>query len=66
MFHRQPTFKRKDHHVLVAVRYDDDRSAYIRVSPAIAEMGDLLATAREHQKRGDIPDGTITAVKRVR
>jgi hypothetical protein len=32
----------------------------------IAEMGDLLATAREHQKRGDIPDGTITAVKRVR
>ena len=66
MFHRQPTFKRKDHYVLVAVRYDDGRSAYIRVSPEVTDIGDLVAIAREHQHRRDIPPGTITAVKRVR
>jgi len=66
MFHRQPTFKRKDHYVLVAIRYDDGRSAYIRVSPDVAEIGDLVAIAREHQHRRELPPGTITAVKRVR
>jgi hypothetical protein len=63
---RGPTRKPKDHHVLLAVAYEDGRSAYIRVAPTIAENGDLRAVARECQERRELPDGTITGVKRVR
>ena len=58
----------RDTHILFAVRYQDGRSAYVRVAPAIADDGDyrVIAIAREQQERGEIPDGTITGVKRVR
>jgi hypothetical protein len=52
--------------VLLAVAYEDGRSAYIRVAPTIAENGDLRVVARECQERRELPDGTITGVKRVR
>ena len=58
--------KPRDHHILFAVRFEDGRSAYIRVSPTVADSGDVIAIAREHQNRGAIPVGTITGVKRVR
>ena len=58
--------KPRDHHILFAVRFEDGRSAYIRVSPTVAEAGDLMAIAREQQERGEIPVGNIAGVKRVR
>jgi hypothetical protein len=58
--------KRRDHHILFAVRFEDGRSAYIRVSPTMADSGDVMALAREQQERGEIPVGTIIGVKRVR
>ena len=60
--------KPRDHQILIAVRFEDGRSAYIRVSPTVADSGNahLMAIAREQQERGEIPTGTITGVKRVR
>ena len=53
---------------MVAVRYNDGRSAYIRVSPETARHGSLvlLDVARERQEAGEIPGGTIVSVKQVR
>ena len=58
----------RDTHKLFAVRYQDGRSAYVRVAPAAADIGDhrVIAIAREQQGLGEIPEGTITGVKRVR
>jgi hypothetical protein len=58
----------RDTHILFAVRYQDGRSAYVRVAPAAADVGDhrVIAIAREQQGLGEIPEGTITGVKRVR
>jgi hypothetical protein len=58
----------RDTHILFAVRYQDGRSAYVRVAPTAADIGDhrVIAIAREQQGLGEIPEGTITGVKRVR
>ena len=65
-----PAFRRpgRDNHVMFAIRYDDGRSAYIRVKPASVEHGNAVVTdiARAAQERGEIPAGTIVGVKRVR
>jgi hypothetical protein len=60
--------KPRDHHILFAVRFEDGRSAYIRVLPTVADAGNVqvMAIAREQQERGEIPSGVITSVKRVR
>src|SRR5215213_3580545 len=57
-----------DTKVMFAVRYDDGRSAYIRVSPEAARYGHMvvMSIAREQQKAGDIPDGVIVSVQQVR
>lgn len=54
--------------VMFAVSYRDGRTAYITVDPKFVEHGDHLTTelARERQKKGEIPEGEIKAVKRVR
>jgi len=51
----------RDTKVMFAVHYEDGRSAYIRVSPEAARDGHMvvMSIAREQQKAGDIPDGTI-------
>ena len=61
-------FQPADTKVLFAVRYEDGRSAYIRVSPEAARYGPMavMSIAREQQKAGDIPDGTIVSVQQVR
>jgi hypothetical protein len=53
---------------MFAVRYDDGRSAYIRVSPEAARYGPMvvMSIAREQQKAGDIPDGPLVSVQQVR
>jgi hypothetical protein len=53
---------------MFAVHYQDGRSAYITVSPKLLEGGDhlVLSIARDRQQKGEIPEGTIKTVKRVR
>jgi hypothetical protein len=61
-------FQPADTKVMFAVRYEDGRSAYIRVSPEAARYGPMvvMSIAREQQKAGDIPDGTLVSVQQVR
>jgi hypothetical protein len=66
-----PSFKGRlirDTHVMFAVNFADGRSAYIRVPPRTVEFGSggVLELARKAQGRGEIPDGAIAGVKRVR
>ena len=44
------------------------RTAYITVSPKFLEGGDhlVLSIARERQQKGEIPEGKIKGIKRVR
>ena len=58
----------RDTHVLFAMRFDNGRSAYIRVSPTKLEHGDaaVRSIALEKQKAGEIPAGNITEIKRVK
>jgi hypothetical protein len=60
--------RKADTQVMFAVRYEDGRTAYIRVSPEAATHGNkvVLDIARERQQAGEIPEGTITSVKQVR
>jgi hypothetical protein len=53
---------------MYAVRYEDGRSAYIRVNSEAARHGNMvvLDIARERQGAGETPAGTITSVKQVR
>jgi hypothetical protein len=54
----------RDHKTMFAVHYDDGRTAYIRVSAKQIEL--VPAIAREMQAKGEIPEGKIKTVKRVR
>src|SRR3954453_2320940 len=60
--------RRPDPQVLFAVRYEDGRTAYIRVDPETAWHGNLVVmdVAQERQEVGELPEGTITSVKQVR
>ncbi len=60
--------RRPDTQVMFAVRYEDGRTAYIRVDPETARHGNLVVmdVARERQEAGELPEGTITSVKQVR
>jgi len=60
--------RRPDTQVMYAVRYEDGRTAYIRVDPETARHGNLVVmdVARERQEVGELPEGTITSVKQVR
>src|SRR5215211_6327429 len=65
---RARPFQPADTKVMFAVRYEDERSAYIRVSPEAARYGHMvvMSIAREQQKAGDIPDGPLVSVQQVR
>jgi len=58
----------KDNHVMFAVRFEDGRSAYLRIDPKAAEFGTapVIAIAKVRQQSGEIPDGEIVSVQRVR
>ncbi len=53
---------------MFAVNYADGRTAYITISPYLLRNGDHVApdVARNRQKKGEIPEGEIASVKRVR
>ena len=58
----------KDTQDMFEVRYVDGRSAYIRVDPKAAEYGTapVLAIAKARQATGEIPDGEIVRVQKVK
>jgi hypothetical protein len=60
--------RKRDYHVMFAVAYEDGRTAYITVAPNLLLQGDHVVPtiARERQEKGEIPDGEIKGVKRVR
>ena len=64
------TFRKTNHpkSVMFAVSYDDGRTAYLFVENHSQFSGDYMVgvVAREHQERGNLPEGTITGFKRVR
>ncbi len=60
--------QRDMNNVMFAVNYEDGRTAYILVPRKDVQSGDHLVTsiARERQEQGEIPEGSIRGVKRVR
>ena len=54
--------------VMFAVNFDDGRTAYMVVENHGKPSEDYLAgsIAKERQDRGELPEGTITTIKRVR
>jgi len=58
----------KDPNTMFAVNYTDGRTAYITITPYMLRNGEHVASAvaRERQKKGEIPEGEIASVKRVR
>ena len=60
--------RKRDMNTMFAVNYEDGRTAYITISPKVLAAGDHVArlVARERQMKGEIPEGDIASVKRVR
>ena len=60
--------RKRDPNIMFAVNYEDGRTAYITIKPKALEAGDHVSrsVARERQERGEIPEGEIASVKRVR
>jgi hypothetical protein len=50
------------------VRYADGRTAYIRVNPKLADYGTapVLGIAKAKQATGEIPEGEIVRVQKVK
>jgi hypothetical protein len=63
-WHRRP----RDFNIMFAVSYRDGRTAYLTISPKVLESvnNDARKIACERQEKGEIPDGEISVVKRVR
>lgn len=57
-----------DNQVMFLIRYVDGRSAYVRVNPKAADHGELVikGIARARQATGEIPEGEIVSVQRVK
>ena len=64
--HGRPRGKDTQH--MFAVRYADGRTAYIRVPPKVAEYGTapVMAIAKTRQATGEIPQGEIISVQKVK
>ena len=60
--------RKRDPNIMFAVNYEDGRTAYITIKPKALESGDHVSrsVARERQAKGEIPEGEIASVKRVR
>jgi hypothetical protein len=53
---------------MFAVNYTDGRTAYLTISPYLLRNGDHVArdVIHKRQETGEIPQGEIATVKRVR
>ena len=68
MMFSQVSRRPRDYHIMFAVNYENGGTAYITISPNRLRDGDHLARviAEERQAKGEIPEGKIATVKRVR
>ncbi len=68
MTHFKTGARRRDTHTMFAVYYESGDAAYIRINPLMLRGGDHVAAviARARQQSGEIAQGTITRVKRVK
>ena len=62
--YRRP--RTRDPLVLIAVRYASGSSAYMRVTPEEAASPLLRKIAHDRQASGEIPEGEIAGVTKVR
>ena len=63
-----PRARARDPNIMFAVSDADGRTAYITISPKRLELGEHVVgeVVRERQEKGEIPEGQVAAVKRVR
>jgi hypothetical protein len=63
-FPRRP----KNPNTMFSVNYSDRRTAYLTISPYLLRDGDhgVPTIVRKRQEKGEIPEGEIVGVKRVR
>ncbi len=62
------SYKARGKSVMFAVRYEDGRTGYFVIQGHGTSEEDYLALdiARERQRTGELPEGVIRTVKRVR
>jgi hypothetical protein len=67
-FQDQPRRRARDPNTMFAVNYKDGRTAYLTISPHLLREGAHVVPdiVRKRQEKGEIPDGEIASVKRVR
>jgi hypothetical protein len=63
-----PKRRPKDPNTLFAVNYKAGRTAYLTISPYLLRDGDHVVpdVVRKRQAKGEIRDGEVASVKRVR
>jgi hypothetical protein len=63
-----PVRRPKDPNTMFAVNFKDGRTAYLTISPYLLRDGDHVVPdiVRKRQAKGEIPEGEIVTIKRVR
>jgi hypothetical protein len=58
----------KDPNIMFAVNYEDGRTAYLTITPYLLRDGDhvVVGIVRKRQEKGEIPEGSIASIRRVR
>jgi hypothetical protein len=60
--------RKRDHNIMFAVNYEDGRTAYLTIRPPLLRDGDHVVPTivRNRQGNGEIPEGPIVTIRRVR
>jgi hypothetical protein len=60
--------RKRDQNIMFAVNYDDGRAAYLTISPYLLRDGDHVVPTivRDRQEKGELPEGQIASIRRVR
>jgi hypothetical protein len=60
--------RKRDHNIMFAVNYDHGRAAYLTISPYLLRDGDHVVPTivRHRQEKGELPEGQIASIRRVR
>ncbi len=63
---RAASYKVRGQSVMFSAHFEDGRTAYFVIQGHGRSEDDHLAVAKERQKVGELPEGAIRTVKRVR
>ena len=60
--------RKRDANTMFAVNYQDGRTAYLTITPYLLRDGHHVVPTivRERQEKGEIPEGQIASIRRVR